>query len=88
MIASPWEWHSNMITAAMKAGKYVATEYVVHFLWMNVGNWSIRPKLQENIYSFENVCYRRILWPSSIWSDKPCLVNYWHLEGGYQHRFT
>ncbi len=86
LIASPWEWHSNMITAAMKAGKYVATEVCGAFsldeCWELVNTSEATGK---HLFFLENVCYRRDIMAVLNMVRQNMFGELLHLEGGYQH---
>ncbi len=60
IIATPWEWHSKMAIAAMKAGKYTGVEvcgaFSVEECWEMV---HVHEETGSHLFFLENVCYRR-----------------------------
>ena len=60
IIATPWEWHTPMAVATMKAGKYAAVEVsatvTLQESWDLVDTFE---KTGSHCMILENVCYRR-----------------------------
>ncbi len=86
IIATPWEWHSEMAIASMKAGKYTATEVCGAFsldeCWELVNT---HESTGQHLYFLENVCYRRDLMAILNMVRQNLFGELIHLEGGYQH---
>ncbi len=86
VIASPWEWHSQQAIAAMKAGKYVATEVCGGFsldeCWQLVNT---HEATGAHLMFLENVCYRRDVMAVLQMVRQGLFGELLHLEGGYQH---
>ncbi|MFN7925291.1 MAG: Gfo/Idh/MocA family oxidoreductase [Bryobacteraceae bacterium] len=84
--AGPWELHTPMSVATMKAGKYAATEVpaavTVEQCWelVNVSEQTGMPCM-----ILENVCYFRNALAILGMIRKGVLGDLSHCEGGYQH---
>ncbi|TNE59393.1 MAG: Gfo/Idh/MocA family oxidoreductase [Bacteroidetes bacterium] len=86
VISSPWEWHTQQCVAAMKAGKYVATEVCGGFsldeCWQLVNT---HEETGTHLMFLENVCYRRDVMAVLQMVRAGLFGELIHLEGGYQH---
>ncbi len=86
VIASPWEWHTEQCVAAMKAGKYVATEvgggFSLDECWQLVNT---HEATGVHLMFMENVCYRRDVMAVLQMVRENLFGELIHLEGGYQH---
>jgi len=86
VIASPWEWHTEMCIAAMKAGKYTGTEVCGGFsldeCWQLVNT---HEATGTHLMFMENVCYRRDVMAVLQMVREGLFGELIHLEGGYQH---
>ena len=86
VIASPWEWHTEQCVAAMKAGKYVATEvgggFSLDECWQLVNT---HEATGTHLMFLENVCYRRDVMAVLQMVREGLFGELIHLEGGYQH---
>ncbi len=86
IIATPWEWHSEMAIASMKAGKYTATEVCGAFsldeCWELVNT---HEATGQHLFFLENVCYRRDVMAVLNMVRQNLFGELIHLEGGYQH---
>lgn len=84
--ATPWEWHTPVAVAAMKAGKYAATEVpaaiTLEECWELV-NTSERTGMPCMI--LENVCYYRNVLMILNMIRQGIFGELVHCEGGYQH---
>ncbi|MBM3737258.1 MAG: Gfo/Idh/MocA family oxidoreductase [Acidobacteria bacterium] len=84
--AGPWELHTPMSVATMKAGKYAATEVpaavTLEQCWelVNVSESTGMPCM-----FLENVCYFRNVLAILAMIRKGLLGDLSHCEGGYQH---
>ncbi|SHK79377.1 Oxidoreductase family, NAD-binding Rossmann fold [Chitinophaga jiangningensis] len=86
IIATPWEWHSIMAIAAMKAGKIPAVEVCgasdIQECWELV-NTSEETGIP--VFGMENVCYRRDVMAVLQMVREGLFGEITHLQGGYQH---
>ena len=86
IIATPWEWHSKMAVAAMKAGKYTGVEvcgaFSVEECWEMV---HVHEETGSHLFFLENVCYRRDVMAVLNMVRQGMFGDLIHLEGGYQH---
>ncbi|HWB97105.1 MAG TPA: Gfo/Idh/MocA family oxidoreductase [Bryobacteraceae bacterium] len=86
LTATPWEWHTPVCVAAMKAGKYAATEVpaaiTVEECWelVNTSEQTGKPCM-----ILENVCYYRNVMMVLNMIRQGVLGELVHAEGGYQH---
>ncbi len=84
--ATPWEWHTPVAIAAMKAGKYAATEVpaalTVEQCWdlVNTSEQTGMPCMM-----LENVCYFRNALMVLNMVRQGVLGELLHCEAGYQH---
>lgn len=86
IIATPWRWHTEQATAAMKQGKYVGTEVCGAFSIDEC--WQLVNTMEEtgtHLFFLENVCYRRDVMAVLNMVRKNMFGTLVHLEGGYQH---
>ncbi len=86
VIATPWEWHTQQAVAAMKAGKYVATEvcgaFSVDECWQLVNT---HEETGQHLMFLENVCYRRDVIAVLQMVREGLFGELIHFECGYQH---
>jgi len=87
IIASPWEWHTPMAVAAMKAGvPYVGVEVsaanTIEECW-DLVNVSETTGSQLNI--MENVCYRRDVMAALNMTRQGLFGELLHARCGYEH---
>jgi predicted dehydrogenase len=86
LIASPWEWHTQQAVAAMKAGKFVATEvgggFSLDECWQLVNT---HESTGAHLMFMENVCYRRDVMAILQMVREGLFGEMVHLEGGYEH---
>jgi hypothetical protein len=86
-IATPWEWHREMIIASIEAGiKYVGTEVVLGITLQD--HWAVvkaAEKYKAHVMMLENVCYRRDVMAVLNMVRQGLFGELIHLQGGYQH---
>jgi predicted dehydrogenase len=86
LIASPWEWHTEQAVAAMRAGKYTASEVCGGFsldeCWQLVNT---HEATGTHFMFLENVCYRRDVMAVLQMVREGLFGELIHMEGGYQH---
>lgn len=87
IIATPWEWHKEMIIESIQSGiKYVGTEVMLGITLQD--HWDI-VKTAENyeaqVMMLENVCYRRDVMAALNMVRQNVFGEIVHLQGGYQH---
>lgn len=86
VIATPWEWHTPMAVATMKAGKYAGVEVsaanTIEECW-DLVNTSELTKMPCMI--LENVCYRRDVMAILNMVRQGLFGELMHLQCGYQH---
>jgi predicted dehydrogenase len=87
LTATPWEWHAKVCVAAMKAGKYAATEVpaaiTIEECWELVDTsekTGMPCMMLENVNYYRNVLMILNMIRQGVFGD---IV---HCEGGYQHR--
>jgi predicted dehydrogenase len=86
LTATPWEWHTPVCVAAMRAGKYAATEVPaaisVEECWdlVNTSEQTGKPCM-----ILENVCYYRNVMLVLNMIRQGVFGELAHAEGGYQH---
>lgn len=87
VIATPWEWHKEMIIVSLEAGlKYVATEVVLGITLQD--HWDVvkaAEKHNAQVMMLENVCYRRDVMAILNMVRQGLFGELIHLQGGYQH---
>jgi predicted dehydrogenase len=87
LIATPWEWHKEMVIGAVEAGiKYVATEVVLGITLQD--HWDVVKAAEKNkahVMMLENVCYRRDVMAVLNMVRQGLFGELVHLQGGYQH---
>ena len=86
IIATPWRWHTEMATAAMRAGKYTGLEVGGAFSLEEC--WDLVRTHEEtgtHLFFLENVCYRRDVMAVLNMVRQGMFGELLHLEGGYQH---
>ncbi len=86
IIATPWEWHSQMAIAAMKAGVYAGMEVSGAFsldeCWEMVNT---HESTGTPLFFLENVCFRRDVMAVLNMVKQGLFGELIHLECGYQH---
>lgn len=86
LTATPWEWHAPVAIAAMRAGKYAATEVpaaiTLEECW-DLVNTSEKTGMPCMI--LENVCYYRNVLMILNMIRQGVFGEIVHCEGGYQH---
>ena len=87
IIATPWEWHKQMIIGSLDAGvKYVGTEVVLGITLQD--HWDVVKAAEKNnaqVMMLENVCYRRDVMAVLNMVRQGLFGELIHLQGGYQH---
>jgi hypothetical protein len=87
IIATPWEWHKEMVIGAIEAGiKYVATEVILGITLQD--HWDVvkaAEKYDAHVMMLENVCYRRDVLAVLNMVQQGVFGELIHLQGGYQH---
>ncbi len=87
IIATPWEWHKEMIIGALEAGiKYVGTEVMIGITLQD--HWDVvhaAEKAKAHVMMLENVCYRRDVMAVLNMVRQGIFGELIHLQGGYQH---
>lgn len=86
VISTPWEWHSEMATAGMRAGKYTGVEVSGGFSLDEC--WDLvrtHESTGTHLFFLENVCYRRDVMAVLNMVRQGLFGEMMHLEGGYQH---
>lgn len=86
IIATPWEWHTEMAMAAMRAEKYVGMEvrgaFSLDECWQLVNT---HEATGTPLFFLENVCYRRDVLAILNMVRQGLFGELIHLECGYQH---
>ncbi|MBP7272356.1 MAG: Gfo/Idh/MocA family oxidoreductase [Saprospiraceae bacterium] len=86
IISTPWQWHTEMSIAAMKAKKYVGVEVCGAFsldeCWQLVNT---HETTGMHLMFLENVCYRRDVMAVLNMVRQNMFGELVHLECGYQH---
>lgn len=86
-IATPWEWHKEMIIGSVEAGiKYVASEVIIGITLQD--HWEVvraAEKYNAQVMMLENVCYRRDVMAVLNMARQGLFGELIHLQGGYQH---
>ena len=87
IIATPWEWHKEMIIGSLEAGlKYVGTEVMLGITLED--HWEVvkaAEKYKAHVMMLENVCYRRDVMAVLNMVRQDLFGELIHLQGGYQH---
>lgn len=87
IIATPWEWHKDMVIGALEAGiKYVGTEVMLGITLQD--HWDVvkaAEKYNGHVMMLENVCYRRDVMAVLNMVRQNIFGELIHLQGGYQH---
>lgn len=87
LIATPWEWHKEMIIKSIEAGiKYIATEVILGITLQD--HWDVVQAAETNnahVMMLENVCYRRDVLAALNMVRQGLFGEIVHLQGGYQH---
>ena len=87
VIATPWEWHKEMIIGSLDAGiKYVGSEVIIGISLED--HWEVvraAEKHKANVMMLENVCYRRDVMAVLNMVRQGVFGELIHLQGGYQH---
>jgi hypothetical protein len=86
VISTPWEWHTEMSIAAMRAGKYTGVEvcggFSIEECWRLVDAYE---ETRVPLFFLENVCYRRDVMAILNMVRQDLFGEMIHLECGYQH---
>ena len=87
IIATPWEWHKDMIIGSLEAGiKYVGTEVMLGITLQD--HWDVVKAAEQHkghVMMLENVCYRRDVMAVLNMVRQNMFGELVHLQGGYQH---
>ncbi|HEX6181536.1 MAG TPA: Gfo/Idh/MocA family oxidoreductase [Chitinophagaceae bacterium] len=87
VIATPWEWHKEMIIGSLDAGiKYVGTEVMLGITLQD--HWDVvraAERHNAHVMMLENVCYRRDVMAVLNMTRQGLFGELIHLQGGYQH---
>jgi hypothetical protein len=87
IIATPWEWHKDMIIGSIEAGvKYIGTEVILGITLQD--HWDVvktAEKYKAHVTMLENVCYRRDVMAALNMVRQGLFGELIHLQGGYQH---
>lgn len=87
IIATPWEWHKEMIIGSIETGiKYVGTEVMLGITLED--HWDVvkaAEKYKAHVCMLENVCYRRDVMAVLNMVRQNIFGEMVHLQGGYQH---
>ncbi len=87
IIATPWEWHKQMILGSLDAGiKYVGSEVCIGITLED--HWEVvhaAEKHNAHVMMMENVCYRRDVMAILNMVRQGLFGEIIHLQGGYQH---
>jgi hypothetical protein len=87
IIATPWEWHKDMIIESMESGiKYVGSEVCIGITLQD--HWDVvraAEKHKAHVMMLENVCYRRDVMAVLNMVRQGLFGELVHLQGGYQH---
>lgn len=86
-IATPWEWHKDMIIFSADNGiKYIGTEVILGITLED--HWDVVKAAERNnahVMMLENVCYRRDVMAVLNMVRQGLFGEIIHLQGGYQH---
>ncbi|MBI2283331.1 MAG: Gfo/Idh/MocA family oxidoreductase [Bacteroidetes bacterium] len=87
VIATPWEWHKEMIIGSLDAGiKYVGSEVMIGITLED--HWDVVKAAEHHkahVMMLENVCYRRDVMAVLNMVRQGLFGELIHLQGGYQH---
>jgi hypothetical protein len=87
IIATPWEWHKEMIISSAEAGiRYIGSEVMIGISLED--HWDVvkaAEKNQAHVMMLENVCYRRDVMAVLNMVRQGLFGELVHLQGGYQH---
>jgi hypothetical protein len=87
IIATPWEWHKEMIIGSLEAGiKYIGTEVMLGITLED--HWDVVKAAERHaghVMMLENVCYRRDVMAVLNMVRQGIFGELIHLQGGYQH---
>jgi hypothetical protein len=87
IIATPWEWHKDMIIESVESGiKYVGSEVCIGITLQD--HWDViraAEKHKAHVMMLENVCYRRDVMAVLNMVRQGLFGELVHLQGGYQH---
>lgn len=87
IIATPWEWHKEMIIGSLQSGiKYVGTEVMLGITLQD--HWDVVREAESHnahVMMLENVCYRRDVMAVLNMVRLGLFGELVHLQGGYQH---
>lgn len=87
IIATPWEWHKEMIIGSLESGiKYVGSEVIIGISLED--HWEVvraAEKYKGQVMMLENVCYRRDVMAVLNMVRQGLFGEIIHLQGGYQH---
>ena len=87
VIATPWEWHKEMIIGSLESGiKYVGSEVIIGISLED--HWEVvhaAEKYKGHVMMLENVCYRRDVMAVLNMVRQGVFGELIHLQGGYQH---
>ncbi|HEX2683441.1 MAG TPA: Gfo/Idh/MocA family oxidoreductase, partial [Ferruginibacter sp.] len=87
IIATPWEWHKEMIIGSLEAGiRYVGSEVVLGITLQD--HWDVvkaAERYSAHVMMLENVCYRRDVMAVLNMVRQGLFGELIHLQGGYQH---
>jgi predicted dehydrogenase len=87
VIATPWEWHKDMIIESLESGiRYVGSEVCLGITLQD--HWDVVHAAEKNkahVMMLENVCYRRDVMAVLNMVRQGLFGEIIHLQGGYQH---
>jgi len=87
VIATPWEWHKEMIVTSIESGiKYIGSEVMIGITLQD--HWDVvkaAEKYKAHVMMLENVCYRRDVMAVLNMVRQGLFGEMIHLQGGYQH---
>jgi len=87
ILATPWEWHKEMIIGSLESGiKYIGSEVMIGTTLQD--HWDVVKAAEKNkahVMMLENVCYRRDVMAVLNMVRQGLFGEMIHLQGGYQH---
>ncbi len=87
IIATPWEWHKEMIIGSIEGNiKYIGSEVMLGITLQD--HWDVvkaAEKYKAQVMMLENVCYRRDVMAVLNMVRQGLFGEMVHLQGGYQH---